>query len=277
MISITDGPYRKQAAGSRDQTRMNATGGSPLRQPLPDILDEALRLMDIIEATGLKARLLGGVGVQIVAQGAGHPAFTRTPRDVDVIAERNARPRIDEAFIVAGYRADDMFNVINGHRRLLYFDDPHERHVDVFVGHFEMCHAIPLEDRLDLYPRTLSPADLMLTKLQIYRLNPKDQLDILRLLSAFPVTSDDASGINAQHIADLLSKDWGLWRTATENLRRTRAALAGDVLEVGVRKALESRLDHVEVAIESRPRSLAWRARARIGDRLRWYQEPEEV
>jgi hypothetical protein len=278
MISVTNGPDRKRAAGP-DQTRdaMSTNRGSPSPQPLQNVLDEASRLMDIIEAVGLKARLLGGVGVQIAAQSAGHAAFTRTPQDVDVISERNPRPRIDEAFIVAGYRADDMFNVINGHRRLLYHDDSHERHVDVFVGHFEMCHAIPLHDRLDLYPRTLPPADLMLTKLQIYRLNPKDQLDILRLLSAFPVTSDDASGINALYIGDLLSKDWGLWRTATENLRRTRAAIAGDVAEAEVRQALESRLDQLESVIESRPRSLGWKARARIGDRVRWYQEPEEV
>lgn len=279
MISITNGPDRKRAAGPDDQTRdaMTTNAGSPPRQPLQDILDEGSRLMDIIEAVGLKARLLGGVGVQIAAQSAGHSAFARTPQDVDVITERNARPRLDEAFMVAGYRADDMFNVINGHRRLLYYDDSHERHVDVFVGNFEMCHVIPLHDRLDLHPRTLPPADLILTKLQIYRLNPKDQLDILMLLSAFPVTSDDASGINALYIAGLLSQDWGLWRTATENVRRTRTAIASDVAEAEVRQALESRLDELEQVIESRPRSLAWKVRARIGDRVRWYQEPEEV
>jgi hypothetical protein len=29
--------------------------------------------------------------------------------------------------------------------------------------------------------------------------------------------------------------------------------------------------------IEAAPKSLAWRARASIGERVRWYQTPEEV
>lgn len=49
----------------------------------------APRLMDIIEAAGLKARLPGGVSVQITTQRAGLAAFTRTPKDVGVISGRD--------------------------------------------------------------------------------------------------------------------------------------------------------------------------------------------
>jgi hypothetical protein len=30
-------------------------------------------------------------------------------------------------------------------------------------------------------------------------------------------------------------------------------------------------------AIEAAPKSLGWKARARVGERVRWYETPEEV
>jgi hypothetical protein len=37
------------------------------------------------------------------------------------------------------------------------------------------------------------------------------------------------------------------------------------------------RLDELWTRIEAHPKSLRWRVRAQVGDRLRWYELPEEV
>ncbi len=52
----------------------------------------------------------------------------------------------------------------------------------MFVGTFRMCHTIFLSDRLDVDPTTIPPAELLLTKLQVFELNEKDVRDTLLLL-----------------------------------------------------------------------------------------------
>jgi len=40
---------------------------------------------------------------------------------------------------------------------------------------------------------------------------------------------------------------------------------------------VRARIDALHEAIEQAPKSRGWRMRARIGERKRWYEEPEEV
>src|ERR1700731_3690997 len=105
-------------------------------EPLPNILDEAIRLVELIGQEGTVARLLGGTAIQLVAHEAESSPFRRTPVDIDLICERGARARMETVLKRAGYQGDDMFNALNGHRRLLFHDDLQARQVDVFVGEF---------------------------------------------------------------------------------------------------------------------------------------------
>lgn len=91
---------------------------------------------------------------------------------------RGAGPRTAKLFEGLGYIGDQQFNGLNGHRRLLFYDNENERRIDVFVGRFEMCHAWPLEQRLEVVRYTLPLWDLLLKKLQIFALTEKDQRDI---------------------------------------------------------------------------------------------------
>ena len=78
-----------------------------------------------------------------------------------------------EFLTAQGYDPNKTFNAMHGDRRLLFYDEPNGRQIDVFVGTFEMCHQLPLEQRLEIEPMTLPLADLALTKLQIVKLNRK--------------------------------------------------------------------------------------------------------
>ena len=162
---------------------------------------------------------------------------------------------------------------MNARERLLFFDDAHDRQVDVFVSSFRMCHEIPLEGRLQHHDSTVPLAELLLTKLQIIELNEKDVRDTIALLVEHEVTDDD-QGVNATRVASLCADDWGLWRTISHNLERVREQVVHYDVD---REAVSDRVELILERIETAPKSRSWRLRAKIGERKRWYELPEEV
>jgi len=63
-----------------------------------------------------------------------------------------------------GYEPHVGFNAMNARERLLFFDEPNGRRLDLFVGSFRMCHEIPLEQRLTVDAATVPLAELVLMK-----------------------------------------------------------------------------------------------------------------
>ena len=242
--------------------------------PLEDVVAEARRILDA--AAEVPLRVLGGAAVALAA--GGETLLTRSYNDIDFVTAGGRGPEVVRAFADLGYAGDQRFNGINGHRRLLFFDVANERRVDVFVGRFEMCHVIPLAGRLTLNAHTVPLADLLLTKLQIFALNEKDQRDIVNLLHARPLAErDDEGAINAAYVAQLLAGDWRLWRTATQTIERVRGSLPRYELAPEQEEVVRARLDDLRSRIDAAPKSAKWKLRARVGERVKWYDEPEEV
>jgi hypothetical protein len=159
----------------------------------------------------------------------------------------------------------------------VFYDLQHARQVDVFVGEFRMCHRLPIAERLHISSSTAPLAELLLTKLQIARVNQKDVKDIYTLLLEHEVGGGDDEVINAEYIAKLLSADWGLWRTSTGTLAQASAQLDAIGLQPEHRTIIATRIEQLRSVIDASPKSLKWRSRARVGERVRWYDEPEEV
>jgi hypothetical protein len=245
--------------------------------PLADIVLEADRLLQAAVAADVPVRLVGGLAVR--AHVGGDPIITRAYKDIDLVTLKGRGKRVSEFMTGMGYEADRAFNATNGHRRLLYYDPPHGRQVDVFVGTFEMCHSIPITDRIELHASAVPLAELLLTKMQIVELNAKDQADILTMLYHHEVAEDDGNGnaVNAARIAQLCAGDWGLWRTTRMNVERTRNALAGSALTPEQQGVVRERLERLWDRVEREPKSTKWKMRNRVGDKVRWYEEPEEV
>lgn len=245
--------------------------------PRGEILEEATTLLEAAEARGLPLRLIGGLAVQLRAPAGPHPALARTHKDIDFVTARGKARQVTELMRARGYCANEEFNAVNGHRRLLFYDFANERQVDVFVGSFEMCHVIPVAERLTLDQVTVPLAELLLTKLQVVQLNEKDQRDILALLLHHDVGDADGDAINGASIGRLCAADWGLWRTSKMNLERSAEALDGYGLDDDERKLIAARIDRLRSLIEEAPKTVKWKLRDRIGDRKQWYEEPEEV
>ncbi|MGH3030239.1 MAG: hypothetical protein ACRDNE_05665 [Gaiellaceae bacterium] len=242
-----------------------------------DIVAEGSRLLGRAAGEGVVLRLLGGVAIHLRAENRLPAVFERRYADLDFATSRSDAGGVARLFREEGYQPHVAFNALHGNERLLFFDEPHGRQVDVFVGAFRMSHSIPLGERLALEPATLPLAELLLTKLQIAELNEKDVRDALALLHGHPVAGEDGTSVNAARIAELCSADWGLWRTFTANLATCREHLGRYELGDEERREVADRIDAVAERVEREPKSRTWRLRARIGERKRWYETPEEV
>jgi hypothetical protein len=246
---------------------------------LADPVFEARRLLERAAQRDVPLRVLGGVAVAI-AVAPEQPLLPRAYQDIDLITVKGPHTALTDLMNESGYLSDEQFNSFNGHRRLLYYDPVHERQVDIFVGTFSMCHEIPLEDRLLEAKLTLPLPELLLTKLQIVELNEKDLNDIFNLLHRHAPTGDGsapADALDVGQIGALCASDWGLWRTATMNIDRARAALGELRVSSDARELLAARLQTLRAGFDLAAKTRKWKLRARIGDRVRWYEEPEEV
>jgi hypothetical protein len=236
-----------------------------------DIVEEGVDIVRAAAEQDLVLRLFGGIGIRVQSPAA-HASLDRSYNDLDFVAGKGSSNRVSAFFTARGYSENRELNAMHGHYRLWFHDDELDRHADVFVGKFEMCHAIPVAGRLELEPLTLPIADLLLTKLQIYELNDKDRRDLLRLLLDHEVAGDDVGG----YVARLCARDWGLWRTCTRNLDALASALPGYDLEPAARSTIATRLGRLAELIEAQPKTMAWRARSVVGERMQWYELPEE-
>jgi hypothetical protein len=236
------------------------------------------------EERGVRLRVLGGVAIALRAGPETPRELQRPGNDLDLVVAEGEGRRAGELLESRGLVAlSERFNKLHGHRRLVFVggeDALLQGKVDIFVGDLEMCHVVPLRSRLELDPLTLSPTDLLLTKGQIAKLTAKDRLDLYNLLFNHDV---DAAGdsapdvVDAAYVAALCARDWGWWRTLSANLASSRRLLDEVPLAESERVVIGDRLTALARAIEAAPKSMRWRARSRVGDRVRWYEEPEEI
>ena len=243
---------------------------------LEDIVSEGERLLGIASRDGVPLRLLGGIAVRMKAPSV-PPSLDRAYKDIDFAVTKKGGGAADKLLKGAGYEPHVAFNAMHARERGLYYDDVHGRQVDLFIDAFRMCHEIPLGKRLEVEADTVPLAELMLTKLQIIELNEKDIRDTVLLFHGHEIGDTDDGAVNGAHIAVLCADDWGLWRTITANLERCRGHVTDYELPDEDRARIEQRFDQLLEKIEAEPKSRGWRRRAKVGDKKRWYELPEEV
>lgn len=239
------------------------------------LVEEGLATVTAAEARGLSVRLIGGVGIRLLLGDKFDPAFERVHADIDAITRRRDAAGLEQLLEERGWVPAREFNALNGARRLLFHDPASEAQVDVFVEEFEMCHSLPIGDRLQEPGPALPATDLLMTKLQIVELNAKDRSDCYALLRGCEVGTG-AGAIDPARVAALTAADWGLHHTLELNLGRLHDSL-GTVASAEDRAAISSVIETIRTAMDEAPKGRAWRLRARVGDRRRWYREPEEV
>ncbi|HWE09505.1 MAG TPA: hypothetical protein VG325_09120 [Solirubrobacteraceae bacterium] len=257
---------------------MSEETAPPTADEAPEMLDEARRLIDLARQRDIVLRLLGGLAIRLLTPEL--PPRTRVGQDLDFGSVKSSRKPLTELLAAEGYVADRNFNALYGDKQLYFTHGEHGHAVDVMIDRLHMCHTVAFAERSTLMPYTLSPVDLLLSKLQIVELNEKDLDDCLRLLVSFDVAdSDDPGTIDLRVIAALVGEDWGWWKTIGLNLERIEGILADGVPATVQGGRLDPRpaVATLSRTLTDTTKSRRWKMRDRIGERKRWYEVPEET
>ncbi|MGD1049757.1 MAG: hypothetical protein ABR947_01640 [Solirubrobacteraceae bacterium] len=250
---------------------MSETSQSPT---LEDIALEAQRLAVAAREASLALRLIGGVAVWVSCPSARVPPLARAYGDADFVGRASERKRITSFLEAEGYEADRMFNAIHGATRLNFHDPLRDRPLDILLDRFVMAHELDLRDSSSPDGLTISLADLLLTKLQVVSVNEKDLRDLIALLLDHELEPQD---IAPERIVAVTRNDWGFEHTARRTLARIREMLGDFGLSEDLQLRARTRSEELDALMEAAPKTVRWKARARIGERVKWYEEPEEA
>jgi hypothetical protein len=247
--------------------------------PAADIVEEAEHVLRGCAAQQVSGRLLGGLAVARHVHSPTPPPLERRYADIDIVIGRKEGKQAKAALLTLGYVPNDRFNGLHGDRRLLFYDEANGRQLDVFVGSFGMCHQLDLSGRLTLLPDTLAVADLLLTKLQVVQITAKDLIDTAQLLRNHQLDRADEAGsdlLSLDRLCAVTSADWGWYTTLSDNLAKV-VSFAQDQLAEPDRGSVTGAARSIQAAVDQAGKSVRWKARARLGRRVPWYELPEEI
>ena len=243
---------------------------------LGEIRQEAERLSALAVKQGVPLRMMGGLAIWLRSESVRKPPFAREYADMDFAASSKGRAAV-KAFVEGqGYVPEKLFNAIHGAQRLNYAE-PHGRWtMDILIDELAMSHKLDLRGRIGGNEPTIPLADLVLTKLQIWEINRKDLADVMCLIADNPLGRDGDGSIGLDRIGSVLGSDWGFYHTVERNLGKV-ADLAAEEPVPGAPFDVRGQVDAICAAMDAAPKTMGWKARARVGERVRWYETPEEV
>ena len=271
-------PRETSITGVSSTSASDATEGTGPRSE-PVMVAAGRGLVAMAATAGIPVRLIGGVAIWVRASPAARAALGRDYPDIDLVAHKRQSRALRTVLEDGGYHPERVFNATHGARRLLYHSPDGRWQVDVFLDTFEMSHTLDLGARLDTEPETLAATELLLTKLQIAEVNAKDISDTAMLLwDHEPVPgADGPRRLNLAQLARVCGADWGLFTTVTDNLAACSSRLGQFVADESAQATIQARIETIRKGLGAAPKSLAWRMRAKVGRRVRWYELPEEV
>jgi hypothetical protein len=235
-------------------------------------IEAATQIIDAAEMKGVRLRLLGGLAFKKLCPSSMDQRYFRENKDIDLMGKREDSREIVKIMETLGYRPRELFNKLNMGQRLIYYDIRNRRRVDLFLDEFVMCHKFNFKENILAGTYTLPITQLLMTKLQVVQKTEKEYKDLVVAFRDYDVTSG-RDGIRGDEIADLCSKDWGVYTTFYKSLESLLKEADG--LGDGERQIVVSRIQKLTGMMESAPKSFGWRMRARIGERTRWYDIPE--
>ncbi|MBM3135131.1 MAG: hypothetical protein FJZ89_07590 [Chloroflexi bacterium] len=243
-------------------------------------IQEGLDIIKAAEEKGIILRLMGAVAVKLHCPNYVHwyASMARALTDLDFASYGRCNPGMKKFFVERGYTPNQTIIAYYGQHRHIYWNDRLGWQADIFFDELAMCHKVNFRGRLELDYPTITLTDILLEKMQIVKINPKDIKDSIIMLREHEVGAGEKEVFNTPYIVKLLADDWGYYYTVTTNLNRVKSFLGEfEVLTAEDRQDVTAKVDKLLQAIEEAPKSMKWKMRARLGAKQKWYNEVEEV
>jgi hypothetical protein len=245
-----------------------------------EFIDEARKIIDKAGEHGVSLRLIGALAFNLHCPEYNyiHDKWGRVFTDTDFVSRSEHGSTLIEVYRELGYRDDEMITTLYGSSRMV-FDNPETGfHSDIFYDKLDFCHVLPLRDRLDVDDLTIPLAELFLEKMQIVQINEKDIVDTLMLIREHDIGESDAETINGPVIGGFLAGDWGFWRTVTGNMEKLTTVLEQtDLFDSAGKSGIQEKLGAIRGYIDREPKPLSWKLRSKVGDKVKWYKEVDEL
>ena len=233
-------------------------------------------ILDAAKTNNVYLRLIGSIAIRLHSESARAQVIPRALTDIDFVGYSKQSREIAALMQKLGYEGDDSFNTLHGSERLI-FTGKNQLHVDIFLDVLTMSHNLDLRGRLELDFPTVPLTDLLMTKLQIAELNEKDVKDMICVLNDHELADTEIpEKVNVGRISKLCASDWGIYKTFTININRILVYLDRLGENEEMRKRVKAQCEALLSDIEDAPKSMKWKMRARVGEKKRWYQLPEE-
>lgn len=264
------------------------------------LMAEAHAIIDAGTWQDVVLRLTGGLAVRHYAIDL--EFAEREYSDIDLIGLKRQVVAVGEVFRELGYVENRHVAMATGNGQLQFFlpggappsapgsggdaardglpvyaEVPPSDHIDVFLDAMRMDHQVDFRDRLSINTYAIDPADLFLSKLQIVHLNEKDVHDIVTLVKDVYVDFQPHPGVlDLHHVAEVCAADWGLYIDVMNNVDTVIEHVADYDLSPRDAARVRRTLELAQDMMTEQAKTLRWRLRARIGKRVRWYEEVEE-
>lgn len=250
--------------------------------PPSAFIEEAEECVKTASAKSLHLRVMGGLAIFMHSREF-QPLWEKLGRlgkkvftDIDFVSYGKDRAELIEFFKARNYYINQKMLYLYGKGRQIYYGEKIPM-VEIFFDKLEMNHIVNFKNRLDADYPTIPLTELLLQKLQMVKINEKDIKDVIILLRAHEIGTDDKDQINREAVGSHLLSDWGFHYTATTNLKKIKDILGQySALGDGDIKVVEDRLDDLLDYLENEPKSMKWKMRALVGTKMQWYNEVDE-
>ncbi len=253
---------------------------------------EALHLIELGEKEGILFRIMGSLGIRFHSPKFKYlyEGIDRPVTDIDYASYGKFSPKVSKFFKSLGYQPNQFIMAFYGSKRNIFYSEEKGWQADIFYDELDMCHKVNFRNRLELDYPTITLTDILLEKMQIVEINAKDLKDTIIMTREHGVGNTDKEEYNLPYLCNLLAGDWGYYYTVTTNLKKTIAYLEQfnddlpkELADKGLGLTAEDKADvagklyKIMQGIEAAPKSTAWKLRAKIGPKMKWYNVVEEV
>ncbi|MCF7857837.1 MAG: hypothetical protein K9N07_00730 [Candidatus Cloacimonetes bacterium] len=250
-----------------------------LKKQEEKFLDIFAELMEKAEEFNVTIRVIGSIAFRLKAPEYKHIQYKnqRYLADLDLVTYSKHITRVQDTFFSLGWTEKQNVLRLFGDKRRIFYHPDQEIHADIFIDKLRFCHPIDLRKRLELDYPTISLIDLLLAKLQIVKINKKDLVDIMLLMRKYPIAHNPQKDtVDIEYLAKICSKNWGWWKTVTTNLDKV-LQFSGSYLNQSDAKIVREKINTMIDTIHNKRKTISWNVRNMIGEKMKWYNEVEEV